>query len=49
MSKLHKPRKREHAMTFDLTVRDGNSPVVKLKEQKFSNLNEILEMLDKKL
>lgn len=44
-----KPRSHERELTFDLVVREGNTPVVKLKERPFKNLNEIIEMLNKKL
>lgn len=47
-AKKQSPRRRQD-LTFDLTVHDGVNPVIKLKEQKFKNLNEIMEMLDRKL
>lgn len=43
------PRKRDGKLTFDLTVKDGNTPLVKVKDGAFKDLNEVLEMLNKKL
>lgn len=58
MGKFMKPRKREGRLDLDLTVRDGkvnllakegNTPIMKIKDGKFRDLNDVLEMLNKKL
>jgi hypothetical protein len=43
------PRKKDGKLTFDLVIHDGNTPLVKIKEGSFKDLNEVLEMLNKKL
>lgn len=47
--KQKKPRKREHDRSFDLVIREGNTPIVKIKEKRFKNINEVLEELNRKL
>lgn len=47
-AKKQSPRRRQE-LTFNLTVNDGTTPIVKIKEQKFKNLNDVLEMLNRKL
>lgn len=38
---------REHK--FDLTIREGHTPMIVAKDKTFKEINEILEMLNKKL
>ena len=58
MSKLLKPRRHEGKVQLqlsfddgmtDLDLREGNTPLMRVRQQKFQNLNEVLEMLNKKL
>lgn len=58
MSKFLKPRRKDGQLSLDLTVKDGvanidlregNTPLIKVKNQKFKNINEVLEMLNRKL
>jgi len=34
---------------FDLVVKEGNTPILDVKEKKLSTLEEVLEMLNRKL
>lgn len=47
--KLLKPRRRDGKVEFDLVVRDGNNRILDVREKKFSELDEVLSMLDDKL
>lgn len=58
MGKLLKPRRNEGKLDLELTVKDGlvnmtaregHTPLMKIKDQRFKSLNEVLEMLNKKL
>ena len=49
-----KPRKRDNKFTLDITLRDGNTPIIDIKDKKFSEkelsaLEEVLETLKRKL
>lgn len=56
--KEHRPRRNEGKQTLELTwkdgkanidLREGHNRVIKMKDQKFKDINEVLEMLNKKL
>lgn len=44
-----KKRRSKYGATFDLTVKDGNTPIFKVKERLLSELDEVLEILRRKL
>lgn len=44
-----KKRKLKLNTTFDLTVKDGDMPILKVKARKMSELDEVLAILRKKL
>lgn len=47
---MTKKKRRAHEnMEFDLVVRDGYEPIIKLKNQRLAALGEVLEQLNKKL
>lgn len=58
MGKLFKPRKHEGKLDVEMTVRDGlvnltakdgHTPIMKIKDQRYKNINEVLDMLNRKL
>ncbi len=49
MGKSCKPRRKEGVFLFDLVVRDGNTRILEFREKRLSALDEVLEMLRRKL
>ena len=47
--KHHRPRRKDNKLSFELIVRDGNTPILEFRNQKITALDEVLELLDKKL
>lgn len=49
MTKKIKPRRNDGKRTFDLVIKESNVPIHEVKDRRFKNLEEIMEMLNKKL
>ena len=49
MKQKKKPRRKDNKLTFDLVVRDGNTPIIEVREEKFSALADVLETMRRKL
>lgn len=49
MGKQNKKQEKVGRYFFDLVVKEGNTPILDVKERKLSALEEVLEMLNKKL
>lgn len=49
MKKHRKPRKRDGELRIDVTLKEGNTPILEFREKKVSALEEVIEMLKRKL
>lgn len=49
MPKKKEANKYYKKMTFDLVIKESNTPVAEFKDRRFKNLQEIIDTLNKKL
>lgn len=49
MKKSVKPRKKDGIISFDMVVREGNTPIFRVENRFIKDLKEVVDMLNKKL